>query len=209
MDSAQSDAVVGVAVESGNAEDVSAIAHSKKALLPRLAGFDDSSDEYFDDSVAVRSPSKATQPHPRLSGFDDLSDEYFICVGAERNARTRHSERNVLHPFASRRTRHSKRNVLLEQQIEESLLFRPADVDPCRCQALNFVRVQCHHLKVPGTRLCRYHQRTQFHGCVRGALPSKALAEFRDHDCRMERKNGLRQGQVQGQGGGRRLRRLR
>ena len=143
MDSAQSDAVVGVAVDSGNAEDVSAIAHSKKASIPRLAGFDDSSDGYFDGSVAVRSPSKATQPHPRLYGFDDLSDEYFICVDAKRNACTRHSERNVLHPFASRRTRHSKRNVLLEQQIEESLLFQPADVDPCRCQALNFVRVQC------------------------------------------------------------------
>ena len=181
MDSAQSDAVVGVAVESGNAEDVSAIAHSKKALIPRLAGFDDSSDEYFDDSVAVRSPSKATQPHPRLSGFDDLSDECFTrgdVVGSHAGAN-----------LASRRTRASRRNASLDQQIEESRQFQPDDVDPLCCQALKSVRVQCREAKVSGTRFCGRHQRAQFHGCVRGALPPKVLAGFRDDDCLGERKN--------------------
>ena len=145
-------------------------------VRPRISGFDDSSEEFFGDRVEGSPASPAAQARTCVSGFDDSSEEFF---GGSEAGPPKGGQSGSVAGRTSRRTRRSRNNALLDRQIDESRTFQPDDVDLSLCQALRNARVQCHSAKVRGTEYCRVHQRRQYHGCVRGALPAQVLAKFR------------------------------
>ena len=154
----------------------SARAKSVSAPMPaRRSAFDDPEDDWQMPGQGGMSPF---DPPCADDAPPDESDLPLLPEGSGQSKPTGLS--NLDSQLEPRSRKHSERLAMrLEEETEAARQFQPLVVDEEKCRALQWNRgrdhLQCCHLPVPGTRLCKMHK-TATHGEVRGQFPRQSCS---------------------------------